>query len=180
MPYITIMQSPSFHQVSFEEIISGNVNISSMISSNEANTRTYFSTRVNPKFLEQFDIESMTDELERFCERYNSLYTVPRETLYSTFYIPKKSGGLREINAPLPELMSALRDLKTIFETKLFALYHTSAFAYVPRRSTIDAIKRHQQNQSHWFLKTDFSDFFGSTTPEFLQYSLSMIFRSAK
>jgi len=83
---------------------------------------------------------------------------------------------LREINAPTPPLMTALRDLKTLFETQMHALYHTSAFAYVPKRSTIDAVKRHQRNESHWFLKTDFSDFFGSTTIAFVLHMLSMIF----
>ena len=34
------------------------------------------------------------------------------------------SGGLRRIDAPLPELMNALRELKTLFETHMFALYH--------------------------------------------------------
>lgn len=176
MPYITIMQSPAYHQISFEEIISGEVNMRSMITSNVTNTRTHFAQRLKPQFLERFDFAEMISALEDFCTQNSKLYDVPRETLYTTFHIPKKSGGLREINAPVPELMTALRNLKTLFETKMFALYHTSAFAYVSGRSTIDAIKRHQQNDSHWFLKTDFSNFFGSTTQEFLRYSLSLIF----
>lgn len=176
MPYITIKQSPAYHQISFEEIISGKVNVAPMITPNATNTRTYFSQRIKPEFIEKFDINSMILSLESFCEKNARLYEVSRERLYTTFHIPKKSGGLREINAPVPELMTALRDLKTLFETQMFALYHTSAFAYVPGRSTIDAIKRHQKNDSHWFLKTDFSNFFGSTTPDFLRYALSLIF----
>lgn len=176
MPYITIMQSPSYHQISFEEIISGEVNMHTMITSNDSNTRTHFSRHLKPQFLEKFDFAEMVSALESFCEQNAALFDVPRWKLYSTFHIPKKSGGLREINAPEPELMTALRNLKTLFEAKMFAKYHTAAFAYVPGRSTIDAIKRHQQNGSHWFLKTDFSNFFGSTTQEFLRYSLSIIF----
>jgi hypothetical protein len=72
--------------------------------------------------------------------------------------------------------MSALRELKLLFELHMFALYHTTAFAYVRGRSTIDAIKRHQRNESKWFLKLDFSNFFGSTTPEFVLDMLSRIF----
>lgn len=176
MPYITIMQSPAYHQITFEEIISGEVNMNVMVNSNETNTRTYFSRNLRPAFLERFDFPDMIAALENFNEQNKALFDVKRETLYTQFYIPKKSGGLREINAPVPELMTALRNLKTLFETKMFAKYHTAAFAYVPGRSTIDAIKRHQRNDSHWFLKTDFSNFFGSTTPEFLRYSLSLIF----
>ena len=176
MPYITIMQSPSYHQISFEEIISGEVNMNAMITSNESNTRTHFSNNLKPKFLERFDFDDMVSSLESFCEQNAALYDVPRKKLYTKFFIPKKSGGLREINAPVPELMTALRNLKTLFETKMFARYHTAAFAYVSGRSPIDALKRHQNNGSNWFLKTDFSNFFGSTTPEFLRYSLSLIF----
>lgn len=176
MPYITLMQAPSFHQITFEEIISGAADIPTMITPNESNTRTFFTPHVNQKFLEKFDFASMLVSLEKFCDRHADLYKEERKSLYTTFYLPKKSGGLREINAPVPELMDALRELKTIFETKFFALYHTSAFAYVPHRCTIDAVRRHQNNQSNWFLKTDFSNFFGSTTSEFLMRMLSMIF----
>lgn len=176
MPYITLMQSPAFHQITFEEIISGAVEIPTMISANESNTRTYFATRVNQKFLDKFDFDAMIASLDQFCQRHADLYAKRRKSLYTTFYLPKKSGGLREINAPVPELMDALRELKTLFETQFFALYHTSAFAYVPHRCAVDAVKRHQSNQSHWFLKTDFSNFFGSTTPDFLIHMLSMIF----
>lgn len=176
MPYITVAQSPVYHQITFEEIISGVVNMHNMISSNESNTRTYFSRFLTQKFLDRFDFDDMITSLEAFNDQNKTLFDVQREKLYTTFHIPKKSGGLREINAPVPELMTALRNLKTLFETKMFAKYHTSAFAYVPGRSPVDAIKRHQKNGSHWFLKTDFSNFFGSTTPEFLRYSLSLIF----
>lgn len=176
MPYITLMQSPAFHQITFDEIISGVVDIPTMILPNESNTRTYFATRVNQKFLERFDLSEMISDLEKYCERHADLYDKKRKSLYTTFYLPKKSGGLREINAPVPELMDALRELKTLFETKFFALYHTSAFAYVPHRCAVDAVKKHQSNQSHWFLKTDFSNFFGSTTHDFLMRMLSMIF----
>ena len=72
--------------------------------------------------------------------------------------------------------MNALRDLKTIFEEDFGALYHTSAFAYVRKRSTIDAVKRHQYNESKWFGKYDLSNFFGSTTPEYVNKMFSMIF----
>ena len=79
----------------------------------------------------------------------------------------------RRIDAPQQEFMLALRELKDIIENKFFASYHTSAFAYVRGRSTIDCVKRHQENNSKWFLKLDFSKFFPSTTPEFLMTMLS-------
>lgn len=84
--------------------------------------------------------------------------------------------GFRRIDAPNYELKTALTDLKKILEDKCGALYHTSAFAYIKDRSTLKAMKRHQKNESKWFLKLDFSNFFGSTTPDFVMNMLSMIF----
>ena len=178
MPYITIKQTRELHQITFEEILAGNVKLplDDVVNNNESNTRTYYTRNVSTEFCEKFDIGSMIDALVIFCNTHNHLYDKPRHELYERFYIPKKSGGLREINAPVPELMDALRSLKTLLETKMYASYHTSAFAYVAKRSTIDAVKKHQANKSHWFLKTDFSDFFGSTTHKFLLQMMSQIF----
>lgn len=82
----------------------------------------------------------------------------------------------RRIDAPEEELKDSLYQLKNIFEEKFGALYHTSAFAYIKRRSTIDAVKRHQSNESKWFAKYDLSNFFGSTTVDFIMKMFSMIF----
>ena len=54
--------------------------------------------------------------------------------------------------------------------------YHTSAFAYVPKRSAADAVKKHANNKSNWYLKIDFSNFFGSITPEFAYKMLSEVY----
>lgn len=176
MPYITIQQSPIYYQMSFDDILDGTVDLSRMVVPNVTNTRTHFREFLKPSFLERFNFDSMIAVLERFNEQHANLFAAERKTLYETFYIPKKSRGLREINAPVPELMDALRQLKTIFETDMFALYHTSAFAYVKGRCTVDCVKRHQQNESKWFAKLDFSDFFGSTTEEFVISMFSQIF----
>ena len=176
MPYVTMKQSPAYHQLTFEEVLGGAVSTPTMVSKNESNTRTWFKMNLDQKFLDLFDFDAMIATLQDFYNRHKNLYEVDRQSLYDKFFIPKKSGGLREINAPQPELMDALRELKRIFEEQMFALYHTSAFAYVKDRSTIDAVRRHQQNESNWFLKTDFSNFFGSTTLEFLFRMMCMIF----
>lgn len=176
MPYITIQQSPKFYQMSFDDILDGTVKLSRMCEPDVTNTKTYFRENLKPSFLEGFDFDSMIDMLKKFNEQHSNLFEVERKSLYETFYIPKKSKGLREINAPVPELMNALRQLKTIFETNMSALYHTSAFAYIRGRCTVDCVKRHQQNESRWFAKLDFSDFFGSTTEEFVISMFSQIF----
>ena len=180
MPYITVKQSSAVHQLSLEEILAGPVDLSKFVIRHaESNTRTYLSQNPPPSLGTVASPETLTQLLEQFAADHSALYEVPRERLYDTFHIPKKSGGLREINAPVPELMSALRVLKGIFETRFFALYHTSAFAYVPGRCAVDAVRKHQSNQSRWFLKVDFSNFFGSTTLPFLLSMLEEIFPSS-
>ena len=176
MPYITVMQSPRFHQITLDEILSGEVQVSDIAPRSVTGTVTHFSERLNDRLTRLAQVDELVAVLETFIQKNESLYEQKRSKLYNTFYIAKRSGGLRKINAPLEELMSALRELKEILETKFSALYHTSAFAYVKCRSTVDAVKKHQTNNSRWFLKTDFSDFFGSTTPEFLMKMLSQIY----
>lgn len=176
MPYITVMQSPRYHQITLDEILSGEIQVSDVAPRSVSETITRFAPRLNERLTENAHASELADVLETFVRENEKLYEQTRSKLYNTFYIAKRSGGLRRINAPLEELMAALRDLKKIFETQFSALYHTSAFAYVRNRSTIDAVKKHQMNSSRWFLKTDFSDFFGSTTPEFLLRMLTQIY----
>lgn len=177
MVYITVMQSPMYHQMTLEEFLFNTYDAkSSVINQNAGNTRTYEFERVSNKFLSRIDVNELVGHLVRFNESTEELRNVNRQDLYTTFYIPKKSGGLRRIDAPKPELMDALRRLKTIFEEKFHALYHTSAFAYIKERSTLKAIQRHQNNESKWFGKFDLSNFFGSTTIDFVMQQLSMIF----
>lgn len=95
---------------------------------------------------------------------------------YNTFYIPKKTGGLREINAPKQNLMQALKAMQYAFQYKLKTLAHNCAYAYVQHRSTIDALKKHQERDARWFLKLDIKDFFPSCNQEFVVKSLLKIY----
>ena len=177
MFYITVRQSPMYHQMTLEEFLFNYDSSPRIINPNFTNTRTYEVEKVSDRFLSKINISRMIGKLEEFNNVYGvSLREKDRHSLYREFHIPKKSGGLRKIDAPEPELMDALRRLKTIFEVDCGALYHTSAFAYVRNRSTLDAVKRHQANESRWFGKYDLSNFFGSTTLEFTMKMLSMVF----
>ena len=178
MTYITVRQSPMYHQMTLEEFLFQDEARDVLLNDNTTNTRTYevpFITEyMERKF--RFDIHHLVEKLREFNDATASLRSVPRHSLYEEFYIPKRSGGLRRIDAPCPELMDALRRLKTIFEEDFRALYHTAAFAYVKKRSTIDAVKRHQANESRWYAKYDLHNFFGSTTLDFMIRQFSMVY----
>lgn len=176
MIYITVKQSPAYHQLTLEELLFDTYHGNFSGRTNTTNTRTYERTSVSNKFGKGVDVWSLIEILSDFNKSTESLHSVERIKLYDSFKIPKKSGGLRSINAPKPELMDALRKLKIIFEEQFHALYHTSAFAYIRGRCTIDAIKRHQSNESKWFAKLDLHDFFGSTTLDFVMQMFSMIY----
>ena len=176
MPYITTPLSPIHYQISIDDILDLKPIKYRHPVSNAGNTKTTYVKNVDSKYYDTMEIRQFINDLEAFIINNESLYSVDRQSLYKTFYIPKRSGGLRRIDAPEPQLMDALRDIKRIFEGVMPATYHTSAFAYIPNRSTVDAIKRHQKNESKWFVKMDFSDFFGSTTEEFVFKMISQIF----
>lgn len=121
-------------------------------------------------------LKKLVNIIRDFNDKYEGLRSADRKSLYYEFKIPKHSGGLRTIDAPNDDLKSALYELKDIFESTFNALYHTAAFAYVRKRCNIDAIVRHQRNESKWFSKLDFSDFFGSITPGFTLNMLGRIY----
>lgn len=178
MPYITIPVQYRGYQLTLEDILNG-VSEETFYaqSKNTHDTRTVYRNFTPPRLLNNISIDNMIDALAVFNEKHRALIdTKNKASLYHSFHIPKHHGGLRRIDAPKDELMLALRELKLIFEMKLFASYHTCAFAYIHGRSVVDAVKRHQQNNSRWFLKLDFHDFFGSTTPDFLLKQLGLIF----
>ena len=180
MVYVVVKMPPTYHQMTLEKFLFQTSTTPGVINENLTNTRTYemeyVSDRVERKL--GISIGRIILKLEAFntSDVVDRIKSKPRQESYYKFYIPKKSGGLREINAPEDDLMSALRTLKGIFENDCKALYHTSAFAYIKKRSTLDAVKRHQSNESKWFCKYDLHDFFGSTTLEFIMQMFSMVY----
>ena len=176
MPYITVSRVPRMYQLSFDDILNGLDPKSLEITKDTRDTTTYYTRTISQKVESKMDFYGMFDAISKFNEKYKDLIDTPdKSTLYRHFKIPKRSGGLRQIDAPEAPLMTALLDLKKILEEKFMFTYHTTAFAYVHGRSTIDAVKRHQRNGSRWVLKTDLSKFFPHTTPEFL---FSMIYQT--
>lgn len=179
MYYFTLKASPRMHQMTLEEFWEGVSKNVIWYNPNETNTRTWEVEKISEDIKARFDIGHMIARLKEFCETHKRLIAVENKAdMYYTFHIPKASGGFRRIDAPNDELKTALSELKVIFENDIGGgyLYHTSAFAYIKGRCTIDSVKRHQENESKWFGKYDISNFFGSTTKEFVLKMFGMIF----
>lgn len=176
MVYITKFQNPQYHQLSIEELLFGEADIHSVIKSNLGNTYTQRHDTTPDRERNAFDVENAIRLLEYYITKYKDLYDAKREELYSTFYIPKKSGGLRRIDAPNDELKAALKEYAEVLKSNFGAKHHTAAFAYVEHRNPLEAVKRHQANESRWFFKSDFSNFFGNTTLDFTMSMLNMIY----
>lgn len=95
---------------------------------------------------------------------------------YTTFKIPKRSGGLRTINAPDENLMKDMRAINNIFTYNMKVLAHDSAWAYVKGRDVVSAMREHTNNKSNWYLKTDLKDFFGSCSVDFIEQQLRDVY----
>lgn len=175
--FITFKGSPKVSTPTLDKLLFGG-SLDSVVYNNGRGTVTYqiaeYGSRLESKhhadpyqigiFLHQFVYSDAVQELLK-----SDIHTH-----YRTFKIPKRSGGLRTINAPDEALSKQLTTLKDMIESNVF--YHTNAFAYVRGRSTVDAIKKHQRNESNWFGKFDLHDFFGSTTLDFVMSMLSKIY----
>lgn len=181
MIYLTTRQSSKFHQMTLEELLFGvsddtHTSPTVYVADARGNTVTRVIEHTTPIMMSKVNVENLIAKLTAFNECTEPLRRVERNSLYNTFYIPKRNGKPRRIDAPNHKLMEALRELKKIFEDDFGALHHTTAFAYVKHRSTLDAVKRHQTNESKWFGKYDLSNFFGNTTLEFVIKMFGMIF----
>ena len=175
MIYVTTRQAIEEKQLSWLDIING-VDIPDLGTKGTAGTITKCYEEVPGKLKDKIYVNDMIETLRKFNENHKSLFEKDRKSLYRHFNIPKKSGGLRPIDAPCEELQMALDELRYIITERFGVLYHTSAFAYIKGRSTVQEVHKHQANASNWFLKTDFSGFFPSTTLEFTMKMLEMIF----
>ena len=177
MTYIITKQKQKEYQYTFEDILFNRVPLNMFNTGDgKPGTITRCVEKINDEVLAKVSIQSIINNLTLFNVKHQNLHAANKETLYKTFYIPKKTGGLRRIDAPNDELKAALNELKNLLERACGPLYHTAAFAYIERRCTVDAMKKHQNNESNWFLKTDFSNFFPSITLDFTLKMSSLIF----
>ena len=95
---------------------------------------------------------------------------------YTTFKIPKKTHGFREINAPLPALKEDMKNVAKALQDFLMMLPHDSAWAYTEGRDVVHAMKEHTSNKSKWYLKIDLHDFCGSCSKDFIINQLNQLY----
>ena len=128
--------------------------------------------------------DSLFSVLERFVKFHEA--TIKRMLdskfagYYTTFRIPKASGGFRTIEAPNEELKTLLRELKDLFQYTCYIHPHNTAYAYVPGRCAKHALERHQYNQSRHYLHLDLKDFFTNCTADFIHQQLRQVFPFSK
>lgn len=178
MIYITVKQHRKPRQITWEDVILEKVPVNTYADEKSYSTATVTRKyeRVPPEVIDKINVDAMIDWLKKFNEDNSRLFEMEPETLFYHFKIPKKTGGFRPIDAPIPELKEAMRRFVSFVRDDCGVLYHTSAGAYIKGRSIYDTNARHQKNESNWYLKTDFSGFFPNTNVEFTMKMLSMVF----
>lgn len=188
--YLTLPRKQVEYQLTFQQLLSDDVD-SILERMNRSlkdtyDTQTYYlaESRIKENLIKGFDTDGVIKKMQGFIKKYETLFNENRQNLYKRFWIPKKSkpdatkrSDMRQIDAPNDELKKALTELKEeIFEQGCLVKYHSSCFSYIKGRCSVDAVKRHQNNQSRWFLKLDLKNFFPNTTEEFIFQQLSVIF----
>lgn len=104
------------------------------------------------------------------------------DNFYTSFQIPKRSGGMRTINSPNSALRRYQNRVLNYMKSKMQNTgrnggdHHTNAWAYIERRCPRDMMIRHQANQSRFYMKLDFHDFFGSLNMNFCISQLRKIY----
>jgi RNA-directed DNA polymerase len=106
---------------------------------------------------------------------------IPTEEIpnhYRRYTIPKKTNpNKKRIIEEPDEYLRVIQDFhKTMIADNLKIQVHDAAFAYVKNRDILKSTKRHQENQSKWFLKLDLKDFFPSINEKFLRNQLDMVY----
>lgn len=117
---------------------------------------------------------TIPEELKTLINSNNTM-----QELYYTFRIPKKTSGFREINAPCEILKEWQSKFANFLQKDLQIATHNAAFAYVKNRSIVDSLKKHQNNNSKWFLKLDIKNFFPSCKKDFVYEKLCNIYPCA-
>ena len=93
MIYITVKQSPSYHQMTLEEFLfNPNPRYSSgLINKNTTNTRTYEVATLSPIFKQRLNLVHLIKKLSEFNEKTKELSEVPVKNCTQRFLFQRKA-----------------------------------------------------------------------------------------
>lgn len=189
MIYIVTYAVPQYKQLSifdYINILEEDTHTNYVITNNKTNTRTCVAETYSRRLL-KFNTYGAIRTLYDFTRRYDGLINLPKNEAFRTYYKLKQNGKRRRIDEPIAEVKVAIDELKNMIQTLFsgrildgedatFAMYHTSAAAYIKGRGTQDARERHMRNGSWWYGRVDLHNFFGSVTLDFTMSMLSKIY----
>lgn len=174
--FVTLKRFNGPYQITIDDILNER-DISSIHLDQSTSVITYKVDMISTKLKNKLRLNETLRDIMLFNEKYADLIdTTDKKELYKSFCIPKRSGGLRQIDAPDERLMKALNEMKRIFEEDLLFSHHAIAYAYINGRCTKDAVEKHRSNNSRWFLKTDLHSFFNSSSTDFVLKMLYQIY----
>lgn len=130
-------------------------------------TKPYETLEALPPDAKQMHINRAGVFIRDFSEILRSYSTHNMAQFYTTFQIPKHSGGMRTIKAPDNTVKADMQSMLAFFQGFLYP--NQAAYAYVKQRSIKDAMEAHQKQEHEWFLHMDLRDFFGSSNPSFIK-----------
>ena len=111
---------------------------------------------------EFFSLKNRRDIAVLLGYRYDGLvyqlYKIPVEKKYETFFVPKKSGGLRTIHSPSQTIKHIQRRLNEVLQN-----VYTSkpvVFGFAKGKNIVDNANKHKKK--NWVLNIDLDDFFPS------------------
>ena len=174
MIYITARQHPREKKKTWEELLIQEESVNKNITDGAAGTVTRVYEEIPEEILSKINVSGMIQILKDFNTKHENLYLSDKASLYKTFFIPKQTTGMRQIDEPNDELKAASNELVEILKKKIGLLYHTSGYAYIEKRNTYQCARKHVG--SNWFFHTDIKGFFPSTTLEFTMRIMKMIF----
>lgn len=172
--YITKLQQQKQKQLSYLDILDILNGNTSTLSKQKTTQYITYNNKTIDYAKTQLTNNGIHNTIKHLYEAIQPIKQQNINTLYTTFKIPKRTGGFRTINAPntqLKHLQTLLSDIITrTVQT------HNAAHAYIKNRSTLTAVQVHQKNKSNFFLKIDIHDFFPSCTPDFIKKQLKQIY----
>ena len=88
MVYITVKQSPMFHQMTLEELLFQDYKGPAIVNTSDSNTMTYEFDRASEHFISRIDVSSLIAKLTRYkaiSKLYASWAFLPRSAFSTAF-----------------------------------------------------------------------------------------------